>query len=103
MGTAAACTPVSAAETPTGGGGVPASTVLRCEELRKISDGKPMFKTSRKWFVLYDDNLNPLSGGGGGVGEQQPSVVGGKHVPAHLEYHDSEKKWREGKTANRDI
>ena len=68
-------------------------------------------------FVLYDDNLNPLdqpsssgsdvSAGGGPessrVEHEGVPPSGTPHLPAHLEYHDSEKKWREGKPPNRDI
>ena len=69
--------------------------------------------------MLYDDNLNPLdqpsssgsdvSAGGGPRVEHVPEHEGAPlpsgtpHLPAHLEYHDSEKKWREGKPPNRDI
>ena len=71
-----------------------------------------MFKTSRKWFVVYDDNLKPLQGGRGSdassTAAAEPASSSSSeavvaHIPAHLEYHDSEKKWREGKAPNRDI
>ena len=68
-----------------------------------------MFKTSRKWFVLYDDNLKPLQGGRGSDASSTAEPASSfseavvAHIPAHLEYHDSEKKWREGKAPNRDI
>lgn len=90
--------------------------LLRAEELKKPNKFRAAVK---RWFVLYDDNYHSL-GGGCGPADQMP-VIGGAavqnhhhhvhhrvvhdepHVPAHLEYHDSEKKWREGRVPNKDV
>ncbi len=46
------------------------------EYLRKLKTNR------RRWFVLYS---------------------GSPSHPAHLEYHDNDRKWREGKPPSREI
>jgi hypothetical protein len=102
--------------------------LLRAEEHRKISKGFNISSRNavKRWFVLYDDSHKPI-GGGGESKTQIPSnlpqpatyhdividTVSGSpasttidppyYIPAHLEYHDNEKKWRAGGNPNKDI